>query len=246
VKWREAQLAFARGLAGEALPENLFAGDHIGERLAVYRGNVENGLIETLLAAYPTVALLTGADFARGMMRDFARAHPPAEACLARYGAALPDFIAAYQALPYLADAARLDWAVHEAYHAADDAALAPDALDETIRLRAHARLLQSPWPLLAIRDFCRAPEGELDISRPGGKLLVCRPGLDVEIVPLAAEEFRMLSLLRGKALPAALEEMLEEYPAFALGPFLLKFARLALFTSSAASAAPPASRAGT
>jgi hypothetical protein len=76
--------------------------------------------------------------------------------------------------------------------------------------------------------------------------LLICRPALDVEIVPLAAEEFRMLSLLREKALPAALEEMLEEYPAFDLGPFLFKCARLALFTSSAAGAAPPASPAGT
>src|SRR5205814_1248125 len=89
---------------------------------AIYRRNVLANLHDALAAAYPVVRRLVGDAFFRELAERFARAHPSASRDLHRYGKPLPQFIADYApavGLPYLADVARLEWAVAQAFHAA-------------------------------------------------------------------------------------------------------------------------------
>ena len=97
------------------------------KRYAVYRNNVTVSLIDALAAVYPAVQRITGADFFRAMARFHIRETPPTSPLLFEYGRDFPDFIARYphaEAMPWLADVARLERAWLDAYHAADAPAL--------------------------------------------------------------------------------------------------------------------------
>src|SRR6266542_3456863 len=71
---------------------------------------------EALATTFPTVQALVGEDFFRMLARAFVGQSPPNQPVLAEYGAGFPAFIAGHDAardLPYLADIARLDWALN-------------------------------------------------------------------------------------------------------------------------------------
>jgi len=91
--------------------------------LAAYRTNA-NALAERALqAAFPVVAELIGFESFALMARQFWHRHPPERGDLAWWGAALPDFLAHDPQLadvPYLADVARVEWALHRIASAAD------------------------------------------------------------------------------------------------------------------------------
>jgi hypothetical protein len=181
------------------------------------------------------------------MMRSCVLQNPPREACLAHYGGALPDFIEKFPpavGLPYLADVARLEWAINEAYHAPDDAALSSaeiEALPENgltemnLRLRKSARLVASNWPLESIRSFCLSYDektsGELNLEGEGCRLLVFRPELTIAVIRLAVDECAFFEALgRGQVLGAALAATLRDFPAFDLGAVLQRHLPLEVF----------------
>ena len=77
-----------------------------------------------MAAAYPTLQQLFGVPAFAALARAYWHAEPPAAGDLACWGADLPAFVAQAEQLaaePYLADMARLEWAVHQARSAADD-----------------------------------------------------------------------------------------------------------------------------
>lgn len=103
-------------------------------RYNVYRNNVTVSLIDALAAIYPAVQRITGNEFFRAMARFHVRATPPTSPLLSEYGRDFPAFIASYeyaQAIPWLADVARIERAWLDAYHAADAFPLAANALAE-------------------------------------------------------------------------------------------------------------------
>jgi len=105
-----------------------------GPRLRVHRETTLAALAGALAATYPVCARLVGDEFFRAAARRFAREVPSRSPDLCDYGAELADWLAAFepaQALPYLPDVARLEWALHRARH----------ALSEPVRL-------VSPWPI--------------------------------------------------------------------------------------------------
>jgi hypothetical protein len=239
VKNPDAALAALFSTPPEVLPE----------RLEIYRTNVVSSLTDAMLATYPLVMKLTGEEFATAMMRSCMLANPPREACLARYGDALSDFIGGFTpaaGLPYLSDVARLEWAMNEAHYAADDAPLtvvdlqgvpADRMADLNLRLRSSARLVSSRWPLKSIRDFCQTfdeeKSGVLDLEGCGCHLLVFRPDLAVEAVSLEPDEFAFLeSLTQDKSLGAAIQNTMKDHPAFDLGKALQRYLVLKTFRS--------------
>jgi Putative DNA-binding domain len=131
--------------------------------LAAYRANAGALAERALGAAYPTVAALVGEPSFAALARALWQRHPPERGDLAEWGAALPDFIAASADLasePYLADSARLDWAVHRAARAADDDDGAPldlqplaegDPSRLRLALQGAGALIASAWPVVAI-----------------------------------------------------------------------------------------------
>lgn len=175
-------------------------GEPDARRFAVYRNNVMVSLTEALAARFPVCERLVGGEFFRAMARVFVAASKPQSPLLMAYGDDFPDFIGDFapaEAVPYLADVARLEVAWGQAYHAADAVALDAGALGSLsqdriagARLNLHpsTRLVRSPHPVASIwqahqadapafaaEDWC--PEDVL-VVRPDGDVLMHRlPG---------------------------------------------------------------------
>jgi hypothetical protein len=97
------------------------------DRLDIYRNTFVAGVIRALRLSFPAVARLVGTDFFDGAAGLFMAQHPPHEAWLDAYGSDFPEFLRDFPpaaSLPYLADVARLEWAVSRALHAPDTAPL--------------------------------------------------------------------------------------------------------------------------
>jgi hypothetical protein len=151
--WRDAPSGALAGWMRDA---------DVAPGLLAYRANAGAIAERALAAAFPTIAQLIGADSFAALARAHWRAHAPVAGDLARHGATLPAFIEASPSLasePCLGDCARLDWAVHEAEGAADDAG-APEGLERlqhddperlVLRLRPGTALVSSTHPIATI-----------------------------------------------------------------------------------------------
>ena len=223
---RDLQAAFAAHLLGadradlaaEVLAAEI-SGDTIpaSARLRVYRHHVFESLGSALAATFPTVEALVGADFFRRLARAFVGQSPPDQPVLAEYGATFPAFIAGHDAardLPYLADVARLDWALNLAFHAPADGRLAaadlvavpPDRLPSLrLVLAPGTALTSSSYPLDRIWAASQpdAPAGTIDLDG-GAHLLVLRRPDDAAFVALSDGE---AAFVAGLADGLSLEE---------------------------------------
>ncbi|SMC29827.1 hypothetical protein SAMN02745857_04168 [Andreprevotia lacus DSM 23236] len=186
------------------------------ERIAVYRNNARLNRIDALPAAFPTVAALVGDDYFRALAREYVKTTPALSANLHDDGAGLAGFIAGFapaRDLPYLADVARLDWAMHRAYYADDVAALDPQrlaALDGDgfmrgrLRLHPAVALVQSTdWP---IADILAMHQGGPDaaLAAGGQAVLVWRSRAGVQHTRLDDVHW-LAALLAGQAVGDAL-----------------------------------------
>jgi hypothetical protein len=150
--------------------------------LRSYRANAVIAAGRALADSFPTLQALLGEESFAALARAFWRDQPPQRGDLACYGAELADFVAAdaqLTAVPYLADCARVDWALHRIELAADAPAL-PVGLDllgevDPGRLRVSLQsglvVIASAWPVVRIHDAHRrsvadagqAGEGDFD-----------------------------------------------------------------------------------
>lgn len=107
--------------------------------LASYQSNAHMLAERVLVAAYPVVTAILSPESMGQLARALWHRHPPVRGDLARWGADLPGFIAAspqLAELPWLADVARIEWALHAAATAAD--APAPADLASLALLTTH------------------------------------------------------------------------------------------------------------
>lgn len=224
-RWRGSPQAQARGLRA-------------------YRDNATAVVTRALRVAYPTVDALVGDEAFAVLARAYARQHPPVCADLARYG---EEFARAWagspglDTLPYLADVARLDWAVHVIEAAADPAAQVIDlerlAQDDPLRLGLRfadgVACIESDWPVVSIwqahhteRASWPAPRrfaavNEALTAGAGECALVWRDGWRAGVSTLpAADAAFTTALLGGLNLAAALDRA---GAAFAFDAWLLQ-----------------------
>jgi len=201
-------------------------GEGFARGLAAYRANAGALAERALTAAYPTLAELLGDEAFAGLARAFWQRQPPARGDIAQWGAALPAFVADENALadePYLADVARLDWAIHLAARAADDSR-APSGLERlsdadpsTLRLvpRRGTALVESPHPIativLAHRSDAKerfTPVRAAFTSGEGEAALVWREGWAVRVAALPPAQVPFTrAVLRGADLDHSLKE---------------------------------------
>lgn len=237
--------AFAAALVdpARAVPPGLIGRDHrpAGRRFAVYRNNVVVSLIDALAARFPVVAALVGAEFFRAAAGVFVRAAPPETPLLYAYGDGFADFLAGFAPaadIAYLADVARLEWAIGAAGTAADAAPLGRAALAglsadavAALRLDPHpsVRLVTSPWPILALWRAHQPGAAMPAIWPEGGEsVLVLRDPTDrIVTVALDPGAARCLAGLLdgaafGVAATLALAEAAPGAPCFDPGSFLL------------------------
>jgi hypothetical protein len=193
--------------------------------LAAYRANAGASAQRSLAAAFPTIEQLVGPESFAALARAFWHAQAPQRGDLAEFGEALPAFIAGSAALadePYLADSARLDWAVHRAEHAADPVA-EPAGLEQlasheparlALRLQPGTALVSSAHPIAAVWQAHRsdgadrfAPVRAAFAAAAPEHALVWRDGwrARVQSIRLPAAAFTH-ALLEGASLAHALQ----------------------------------------
>jgi Putative DNA-binding domain len=172
------------------------------ERLDIYRNTILTGLKRALRLAFPAVERLVGGEFFAGAAEAFIADHPPRAAYLDQYGVEFPVFLSRFPSaasVSYLADVARLEWAVSCALHAPDEAPLelrrlAALASEDQCRVsfRAHpsvglmrsdfpvetsggpcSRAMSRRWPLSIFRpDQCSCWS---NAAKPVSKLPACK-----------------------------------------------------------------------
>jgi hypothetical protein len=196
--------------------------------IAVYRNNVFRNLTGALLLTYPAILRLVGGAFFAEAAARFVTDNPPRSADLYEYGQDFACFLEGFapaRTLPYLADVARLEFAVCRALHArravpldaAAFAALSRDAPEE-VRLAPHPALalLRLGTPAQAIwRAALEADEaartaclGAIDPASGGEHLAVVNPNGAVEVLALDAASHALAErLAAGMELGEALDD---------------------------------------
>lgn len=233
----EMRLALLGGDDGPARTRVRGDGLEPAARLAIYRHHVVTTLTAALQATFPVVCRLVDERFFAYAADRYIQVEPPSGPCLFEYGAGFADFLAEFPAcrsLPYLADVARLEWAMQRALHAPDAIPLpiramqgvAPDlAASLTLTIDPSVTLLSSRYPVDRIWRANQADEPEptvVDLASGGARLEIRRCGDDVVFRALdpAAFAFRH-ALGRGADLAAATADALAADPVFDLGPAL-------------------------
>ncbi|MEQ8228089.1 MAG: DNA-binding domain-containing protein [Rhodospirillales bacterium] len=220
--WHDTAGQFARSLIDpcRAVPDGL-TGD--SARFNVYRNNVAVGLRDILGETFPVVRDLVGDEFFSAMARAFGQVSPPRSPVLIEYGGGFADFIDGFEParpLPYLADVARLEWAWHESYHAADAEPMSIDVLTdrnpsdiENLHFQVHPslRLMRSDWPVASIWQAHQA-DTTSDLSslpKGGEQIMVVRPYLSVEVRSLEPAAFEFAErVASGAPLGRVLEDL--------------------------------------
>ena len=196
----------------------------LSRRLAIYRGNLTAHWERALGNACPVLRTLVGEAFFAGLARAYGRSHPSLDADLNRFGAQLAAFVSGFAPLadyPYMADMARLEWALHCAHYAAeapvltaaDLAVLNPAQLEERrFVLHPACALYKSDWATVALW-LAHQPGGPAfpdDMAAPCFGVIV-RSGWRAQVLPLDRAAFAALQGLAegasfGDALDAAFE----------------------------------------
>ncbi|GGP20161.1 HvfC/BufC N-terminal domain-containing protein [Silvimonas iriomotensis] len=198
--------------------------------LGYYRGNVQANRSSALQSAFATVHALVGEAYFAALAQAYQRAEPSTSGNLHDDGAHFARFIATFQpaqSLPFLADVARLDWAMHRAHFAADlpAADLAPLqnlAADQfglvAFALHPAVDVVRSAhWPVHAIYAMHHGgPAASLDTG--GEAVLVMRDA--IEGIDHASAEFT-LALQQQHNINNACEAAWQIAPDFDPGPVL-------------------------
>lgn len=212
-------------------------------RLGIHRNTALSGLCEALRLSYPITERVVGADFFEQSALAFARRSPPAEPVLARYGAAFPAFLQLLPALadlPFVADVARLDWAVDQAGLAPPghrspgrSYALATERGSATVTLAPSLRLLRTGTAVRGIWLSVRAGDEDAlaDLDWRGGPqwLAIHHRDDDVAATVLTPACWQLCeALLAGHDLEPAIATVAEDREAamavageFMAAPFL-------------------------
>jgi hypothetical protein len=213
--------------ADDAHLSGLIAGDGMdpSARLRIYRNHAVITLTDALKATYPVICRLVSDGFFGYAAHEFSREHMPEKPSLAEYGSEFPEFLAQFPAcrdLAYLADVARIEWAINEALHA-DNATViarrdlsaisAAEAPRLVLSLHPSLKLVESRWPIERIWRANQAdgdPALAIDLDSGGVRLQVHRRGDRVAIKSLTECEFAFLrALADGKPLGDAADAAL-------------------------------------
>ena len=219
------QHGFAQALLGQHAPD-AFVGEpsRSAARFARYRGHLVSTWEKTLAAAYPVLQQLVGEEFFAALARAYGSAHPSSSGDLNDFGADFAQFLAGFSPVadyPYFPDMARLEWALHRAYYAADGdpisaqdlVDLTPEMLGQTcLRLQPGCVLLASRWAIAGLWQ-AHQREAPSEFAEPLDQrchVLVCRPAWKPQVLSLSAAGHRWLTgLAEGAAFGSALDAAL-------------------------------------
>jgi hypothetical protein len=204
--------------------------------VALYRRLIRNNFVQVLKITYPVLHRFVGDRYFRVFARGYLKHSPSTSGDLFPYGRHLPALLNALQVSPLLAELARLEWACHEVYQAADSPPLSHDQLyalasvdpsQVTFHVHAASRLLSFPFPVhrvwLALQP--EAPTDEVvDLPLPEQEtgVVVTRGNGKVQVTPLARTDYLLLEAMARGVDAASVERIaIESEPAFDFPRFL-------------------------
>ena len=229
----ELQTRIGRAVLGGEIAElaEIIEGNGLdpAARLGIYRNHAFATLGAALKATFPVVCRLVDERFFAYAAHEYLREHPPRSRCLVEYGADFPDFLAGFQPckdLPYLADVARFEWALHIAATIREAPSLQMDALAAIpaeragyvgFRLQPSVSYFASSWPIDAIWQANQ--EGEVppvDLASGGTSLEIRRADEAVAWRRLDSGTFAFrMALAGGVVLAAAIANATQRDPEF-------------------------------
>lgn len=194
------QGAFAEAVrrADHPLPEGVTSHSEKAptRRFNVYRNNFYASLIDVLAGRYPVVQRLVGQEFFRAAAKVYVGHEPPRSAMILAYGGGFADFLDSFPPVsdvPYLRDIARLEWARHTAYHAADAVPLRAEGFAQiasdqvaALRLQVHPSLglVDSAFPIVSIWETNMFDERVRPVGPDAGAeaAMILRPEMIVQV----------------------------------------------------------------
>ena len=152
--------------------------------LALYRRLIRNNFVQVLRITYPALHRLVDDNYFGVLARGYIKKYPSTSGDLFLYGRHLPAWLQRIEASPLLVELARLEWACHEVYQAADSVPFPPD--------RFQAMASADPSRVTIVVRSCGA----------------------VQVIPLAWLEYRLLEALSQGASVASIEQQVREAEA--------------------------------
>ncbi len=229
-------------LAGDPAVLAIFEPGELSEkkRLNIYRNNAFSNYRSALEAVYPVILRLVGTDYFSRAAQRYVQRYPSESGDIHHYGREFCELLGGLPGaaeLAYLPDVARLEWSIHEAFHAADHERLDPSRLqrihsEDYPRLRfalnPAARLLRSDYPIRRIWQVNLPDyhgEQRVDLSEGGEMVLVMRRNFVMEVEAIAAADAAaLMSFQRDQNFGQALDAVLSIDPDFDIGLFLQRF----------------------
>lgn len=178
------------------------------ERLDVYANMYFFRILDVLREGYPVLLSLLGDDAFHNLVTDYLLQYPSRHWSLRWVGERLPEYLrghAAGLAAPHLADVAALEWALHDAFDAADAtplraqdlAALAPEAWPELVLLADPSlRLLDLATPASRLWQDVKAGRAMTPPDRGRHPVRVWRRELRVFHKDIDPFEYEALALV--------------------------------------------------
>ncbi len=229
-------------VGGDATVLAAFEAGHLSEqkRLDIYRNNVFSNYRSALEAVYPVILSLVGADYFRQAAHRYVQRYASYSGDIHHYGCEFSELLRSLPGaaeLAYLSDVARLEWSIHEAFHAANAERLDPSRLqgiasEDYPRLKfvlnPAARLLHSDYPIRHIWQV-NLPDYQgdqrVDLSEGGESLLVMRRNFVMEVETIAAADAAALTAFqRDETFGQALDTALAIDADFDAGSFLQRY----------------------
>jgi len=181
------------------------------QRLDIYANMYFFRILDVLKEDYPATRALLGDVAFHNLITDYLVRHPPAHFSIREAGRQLPELLAGHPAQthhPCVADLARYERDLHDAFDAPDAAALRAAALAAIpqqdwpqLRFALHpsVRLLASQWPVHDLRAAVDRGETAADPDPEATWLCVWRDELVVYHRPIAEDELaRLAAITRG------------------------------------------------
>jgi hypothetical protein len=222
--WNDTSPSALQGWLAQQRADGQSRPNHRGWQ--AYVANAHASSERALAACFPTVRQLMGEESFAAMARAYWHDSPPERGDLAWLGQGVADFIGRSQQLasePYLADVARLEWALNRCESAADaqadltTLALLADGDPQQLRLQLApgAALVSSAHPIVSIWQAHHQPLDPQDPFAPvraafasgvGEHAMVWREGwrARVQVVDGPTASF-LTGILRGDSLAQAL-----------------------------------------
>lgn len=217
---RQQQRAFAQALRNTDSASAVNGGQDYAERFDTYRNNAWQFFATALEQTYPVLQRRVGREFFRQLAREYRAAYPSKSGDLHWVGADLAGWIESRMAgsgYEWLADLARLEWAVAEASVAAvspaaslgDLAQFDATALTELrLTLQPSVRLVASAYPVWSVWQANQRDDAEpIDLDQGGEHCVIACIDDRPVVYRIDAVDFRVVEqLARGETLGAALD----------------------------------------